>query len=159
MKLRCALLVAFALALLIPVGFASASPVDPSVIINHCIVCDATTFSTNSVTHPLVIMLNSQGLAPLETFEYTGTAPLTKLYVELDGALPLEEFDCLSNIFTGCGSFSTGVGNEVGLIFEDGRITHDETFTAQVTPNPEPATIVLLLTGGALLIGLGRRWQ
>lgn len=158
MKLRCALL--GALALLIPAGLASASPIDPSVIINHCVVCDATTFTMNSVTDPLVITLNSQGLAPSQTFEYTGTATLTKLYVELVGALAREEFDCQSNIFTGgCGSFSTGVGNDVGLIFEGGRLTHDEDFTAIVTPAPEPGTIVLLLTGGALLIGLGRRWQ
>lgn len=156
MKLRCALL--FALALLIPAGLASASPVDPSVIINHCIFCDASTFATNSVTSPLVIMLNSQGLAPLQTFEYTGTATLKKLYVELVGALPLEQFDCLSDIFTGCGSFNTGVNNEVGLIFEDGTLSHDEVFTAEVG-TPEPGTIVLLLTGGALLIGLARRWQ
>ena len=158
MKLRCALLVAAAFALFIPVGFASASPVDPSVIINHCLLCDATTFSMNSVNDPLVIMLNSEGLAPTETFEYTGAKTLTRLYVELVGALPLEQFDCVSDIFTGCGSFNTGVTNEVGLIFEDGKLTQDEFFTAAVG-TPETGTIVLLLTGGALLIGLGRKWQ
>jgi hypothetical protein len=154
MKLRFLLFVA--LALMIPVGFASATPVDPSVIINggpH----DATTFSMNSVTDPLVIMLNAQGLAPLESFEYTGTKTLTKLYVQLDGALPLEEFDCVSNIFKECGGFNTGVSDDEGLIFEDGTLTQDEQFTVEVA-TPEPATIVLLLTGGLLLIGFGRKW-
>lgn len=155
MKLRYALLVA--LALVFSAQFAKATPVDPSVIINRSPL-DATTFSMNSVTNPLLITLNSQGMAPLESFEYTGATTLTKLYVELDGALPLEQFDCISDIFTGCGSFSTGAGDEVGLVFEDGRLVPGELFSVQVAALPEPATIVLLLTGGALLIGFGRKW-
>lgn len=156
MKLRFALLVAAAL--IIPAGFANADPVgnDPSVIINHSST-DATIFSKNSVTDPLVITLNSQGLAPVESFEYIGTKSLNKLYVQLDGALQLEQFDCVSNIFSGCGSFNTGNNNDVGLIFEDGTLSHDETFTVAVA-TPEPGTIALVLTGGALLMGFGRRW-
>lgn len=153
MKLRYVWL--FALVLVIPAGFANATPVDPSVIINRTPL-DATTFSVNSVTHPLVIMLNAQGMASLQSFEYTGTNPLTKLFVELDGALPLEQFDCISDIFTGCGSFNTGVSDEVGLIFKDGTLSHNEMFTVAVA-TPEPSTIILLLTGGLPLIGLGRR--
>jgi hypothetical protein len=152
-KLRYLLL--FALALTIPAGFVHANPVDPSVIINKT-SSDATTFSMNSVNDPLVIMLNSQGLASLQSFEYIGTAPLTKLFVELDGTLPLEQFDCVSNIFTECGSFSTGVGDEVGLIFEDGTLSQNEMFTVEVA-TPEPGTMVLLLTGALPLIGFGRR--
>jgi hypothetical protein len=156
MKLRCLLLIA--VALIIPAGFASATPVDPSVIINGG-PKDATTFSMNSVTDPLVITLNAEGLAAIESFEYTGAKTLTKLYVQLDGALPLEEFDCVSDIFTGCGGFNTGVSDDEGLIFEDGKLYHDELFTAEVAAAPEPGTVVLVLTGSLLLIGLGRRWQ
>lgn len=153
MKLRYALLIAFAL--VFSAQFANATPVDPSVIINRTSL-DATTFSTNSVSNPLIITLNSQGFAPLQTFQYTGTTPLTQLFVELDGALPLEQFDCVSNIFTGCGTFNTGVGDEVGLIFKDGTLFPDDLFSAEVTA-PEPATLLLLLTGGAMLLGFARK--
>lgn len=156
MKLRYLLLIA--IAVIIPAQFASASSADPTVIVNRCNDCDAVMFSSNSALDPLVVTLNSQGLFPSETFEYTGTKTLTELFVELVGATTGEQFFCKSDIFTGpCGSFVTGLSDADGLIFTGGSLTHDELFTLEVA-TPEPGTIVLLLTGGVLLIGLGRRW-
>jgi hypothetical protein len=145
------------LGLLLSAGAAFAGPVDPTVIINKKDPSTVTTFSSNTVTDPLVINL-VDGLASLEGFEYTGKTTLSKLFVQLDGALTDEQFACESTIFTGCGAFSTGSGDEVGLIFSDGKITSGEEFTVEVTSTPEPAPIVLLLTGGLLLAGLSRRW-
>jgi hypothetical protein len=158
MKLRCALVIAAAL--LIPAGFASASPIDPSVIINHCLACDAITFSSNSITNPLVITLNSQGLLPTEEFDYTGPAT-TDLFVALADSLPYEDFNCpATDAFRGCDIVST-----VGTPFSDdvelkllGPLDPG-MYTIEVTATPEPSTMLLLLTGGALLIGLGRRPQ
>jgi hypothetical protein len=146
------------LGLFLSASAAFAGPVDPTVIINKKDPSTVTTFSSNSVTDPLVINL-VDGLASLEGFEYTGTKTLTELFIQLDGALTDEQFACVSNIFTGCGAFSTGSGDEVGLIFSDGKITSGEEFTVAVTSStPEPAPIVLVLTGGLLLAGLSRRW-
>ena len=155
LKMLCVPLVG--LGLLLSAGVAFAGPVDPTVIINKKDPSTVTTFSSNSVTDPLVINL-VDGLASLEGFEYTGTKTLTELFIQLDGALTDEQFACVSNIFTGCGAFSTGSGDEVGLIFSDGKITSGEEFTVAVTATPEPAPIVLVLTGGLLLAGLARRW-
>lgn len=161
MKLRYLLL--FALALIVPIGHANASPVDPSVIITKCKTtsgCDAITFSMNSVTDPLVITLNSQGLLPTEVLDYTGPTK-TDLYIALADSLPYEDFDCpITNAFRGCDTVST-----VGTPFSDdvelkllGPLLPG-LYTIEVTATPEPSAMLLLLTGGALLIGLGRRWQ
>ncbi|HKF52854.1 MAG TPA: PEP-CTERM sorting domain-containing protein [Candidatus Acidoferrales bacterium] len=154
MKLRHLLLVAFAL--VVPAQFASASPVDPTVIINKILGGDAITFSTNSVTNPLVITLNSQGLLPQEDLDYTGTKTLTNFSIALADSLPFEEFDCQSNVFTGCkfvSTVGTPFSNDVEIEFL-GPLTPG-LFSIEVTPTPEPGTIVLLLTGGVLLAGLG----
>ncbi len=156
MKLRYALLIA--LACLFAAPFAQASPVDPSVIVNKK-GGDAITFSKNSITDPLVITLNAQGLLPLEYIDYTGPTR-QNLYIALAGSLPFETFTCgPSNIFTGCDLVST-----VGTAFSDdvelkflGTLTAG-TYGIQVSSAPEPATILLLLTGGAMLIGFGRKW-
>lgn len=158
MKLRYLLLIA--IVLVVPAQFASASPVDPTVIINRVSIGDAITFSSNSITNPLVIMLNSQGLLPSTDLDYTGPAQ-QNLFIALAGSLPFEAFDCgKSNVFTGGCKFISTVGttfsNDVEIEFlgplEPGF------FTIEVDATPEPGTIVLLLTGGVLLIGLGRRW-
>ena len=167
MKLRHLLL--FALVLLIPVGLTYANPVDPSVIINRA-GGDLKTFSMNSAADPLVIDLNSQGLAPLQDFQYTGTATLTELFVVLDEVIPGETFFCQSDIFTGpCGSFipvpgagADGDHDELGFIFTlgpgDTGLMQDDIFSVQVAaPTPEPGTIILLLTGALPLFGFGRR--
>lgn len=153
-KLRYLLL--SALVLLVPAGLAHATPVgDPSVVINRVPV-DATTFTMNSITDPLVIVLNGQGLSSIETFDYEGTAPLHELFVELEGALPLEQFNCVSDIFTACGSFNTGEANDIGLIFEDGTLSKGDTFTVEVAA-PEPGTMVLFLIGALALFGFAHR--
>lgn len=156
MKLRYLLFVAFALLALSQ--FASASPVDPTIIVNKLTGGDALTFSSNSISSPLVIALSSQGLLPTEDLDYTGPAQ-QNLFIALAGSLPFEAFDCgPSNVFTGCKFISTVGTNfsndvEIELL---GPLTPG-FFSIEVTATPEPGTIVLLLTGGVLLIGLGRR--
>ncbi len=155
MKLRYALLIA--LACLVAAPFAQASPVDPSIILNKK-GGDATVFSKNSVTDPLVITLNSQGLLPTEYLDYTGPTQ-QNLYIALAGSLPFEQFDCVSNIFTGFDAVST-----VGTPFSDDveleflGTLQAGTYSIEIASTPEPATIFLLLTGGAMLIGFGRKW-
>lgn len=157
-------LLLFAIVLLIPAGLTYANPVDPSVIINRG--GDPTSFSTNSITDPLVIDLNSQGLAAPQSFQYTGTATLTELFVVLDEVIPGEQFFCQSDIFTGpCGSFIPAAGadgdkDELGLIFTLGTggtgLMQNDVFSVAVA-TPEPGTMILLLTGALPLIGFGRR--
>ncbi|HEV2420280.1 MAG TPA: PEP-CTERM sorting domain-containing protein [Candidatus Acidoferrales bacterium] len=157
MKLRYLLLVAFAL--IVPAQFANASPVDPTIIVNRLVGGDALTFSSNSITNPLVITLNSQGLLPTEDLDYTGPAT-TNLFIALADSLPFEAFDCgPSNIFTGCKFIST-VGTPFSNDVEIELLGPLDPgyFSIEVTATPEPGTIVLLLTGGVLLVGLGRRW-
>ena len=161
MKLRYLLLIA--IALVIPAQFASATPVDPTIIVNKLVGGDAITFSSNGSgapgqADPLVITLNSQGLLPTEDLDYTGPAQ-QNLYIALADSHPFEAFDCgPSNVFTGCKFLST-----VGTAFSNdveiellGPLTPG-FFSIEVTATPEPGTIVLLATGGLLLIGLGRK--
>lgn len=148
------LIVGLGIVLAASATFASPAPVDPSVIINKTGPGDLVTFSSNSVTDPLVIDLVN-GLAPLQTFEYTGSGTLTVLYVALDNALPEEVFTCQSNIFTGCeGAFNAGQNN-VGLIFGPGSLTSAEYFTAEVSA-PEPRSWMLLLCSMLGLLFVGR---
>jgi len=152
-------LLLIAIALIVPAGVANATPTgDPSVIINRVSTGDAITFSSNSLTNPLVITLNSHGLLPTEDLDYTGSAQ-NNFFIALAGSLPFEQFSCQSNVFTGCDFISTvntQFSNDVELEFL-GPL-NPGMFTIEVTSTPEPGTIVLLLTGGVLLIGLGRRW-
>jgi hypothetical protein len=167
MKLRCAMLVAFAL--LIPAGFASASPIDPSVIINKFPV-DATPF-----TGSFQVTLDSDGGANV-IFENALDIDITELIVQFQVPLPTGLNTCSSDIFSTCGVESVAFNSRTDLLTEDfvftgGSISPDQTFSfaadgfiganpnVNITTTPEPGTIALLLTGGALLIGLGRRWQ
>lgn len=156
MKLRYLLLVAFAL--IVPTQFASASPVDPTIIVNKLIGGDAITFSMNSISDPLVIALNSQGLLPTVDLDYTGPAQ-QNLFIALSGSLPFEAFDCgPSNVFSGCkfiSTVNTQFSNDVEIELL-GPLTPG-FFSVEVTATPEPGTIILLATGGLLLIGLGRK--
>lgn len=164
MKTVLALMIGLGLALAANTAYATPAGIDPSVIINKAgdPTCDPTTtvcFSANSITDPLVITLDSQGLAPLEPFEYTGATTLNTLYVQLNGALPLEVFDCVSDIFTGCGSFNTGISNDDGLIFENGVLSANEEFTVQVSA-PEPQSWILLALSmlGVFMLGM-KYWE
>lgn len=160
MKTLCALLLGIGFLFSAGSAIATPAPIDPSVIINRT-PHDAITFSTNSITNPLVIDLVN-GFSPAISFEYTGTNPLTKLFVQLDGAFPLETFFCQSDIFTGdCGSFNTGSSTEDGLIFQrkkgtNEEITTDEEFSVAVAA-PEPGTLLLVLSGLALFPFLRKR--
>lgn len=146
-----AVVVSLASLLLANVAFANS---DPSVIINT--TTDPTMIITaNSASDPLVLNLVN-GVSPAISFEYVGptaTSTLTELFVQLDNAQPLEQFFCQSNIFTGsCGSFNTGISDDVGLIFTGGTITSGEDFYAQV---PEPGSWILLLCSLLALMALG----
>jgi hypothetical protein len=131
-------------------------PVDPTVIINK--THDPTEmFSTNSEADPLVITLNSQGVFPPVSFEYTGKTDLAELWIELDGPFLGEVFACHSNIFLVCDPYYAGSDSQ-GLFLKDGVITPQEDLTVQVA-TPEPTTLTLLLVSGVFLIGLGRKWH
>jgi hypothetical protein len=143
--------VGVALVLVANVAFADS---DPSVIINKT-TDPSMIITANSPSDPLVLDLVN-GVSPTISFEYVGptaTSTLTELFVQLDNAQPLEEFSCQSDIFTGaCGSFNTGISNDVGLIFTGGTITSGEDFYAQV---PEPRSWILLLCSMLALVALG----
>lgn len=146
------------IALLLSASAALASPIDPTVVINRA-KDPSQSFSKNSEAHPLVVTLQN-GLLPIMSFDYTGEKTLTKLFIQLDGALQGEEFFCQSNIFKGpCGSFSTGNAADVGLIFTKGKLLGGQGITMAVV-TPEPGTLILLLTGAFPLIGFARRrWR
>ena len=108
-------------------------------------------------------MINlTDGLFPLELFEYTGSKTLTELFVQLNGVLPDEGYFCKSDIFTGaCGGFLPNQDrypDSLGLIFKGGTLTQGTEFTVQVV-TPEPGTLILLLSGMLPLLFFGRkRW-
>jgi hypothetical protein len=159
MKTVYALVIGFALVLAASATYATPEGSDPSVIINK--TTDPTEIITaNSVEDPLIINL-TDGLFPVTSFQYDGPtalSTLTELYVQLDGALPSEQFFCQSNIFTGpCGSFSTGVGDDVGLIFTGGVITSGEDLTVEVSA-PEPQSWILLTLSMFALLMLGMKY-
>lgn len=138
--------------LLLSANAALGSPVstDPSVIVNRCKTCDATTFSKNSLLDPLKIDL-VDGLFPPDVFEYTGTATLSDFYVLIEGALPGETFSCSSDIFTGPCYNLPAKGNIDGydlVIFTSGPggggLTRDEDISASVSA-PEPSLMLQLL--------------
>ncbi|MFZ0640363.1 MAG: PEP-CTERM sorting domain-containing protein [Candidatus Acidiferrales bacterium] len=164
MKLRHMLLIA--VALIIPAGFASATPVgDPSVIINSS-PKDATPF-----TGTFDVTLDPDGGANV-VFENALDVDITQLTVQFMVPFPTGVNTCYSDIFSSCGvSFVSLAGKFVteDFVFSGGSISPDEMFSFSamgftganpnvvISSTPEPATIVLLLTGGLLVIGLGRR--
>ncbi|MGB6719016.1 MAG: PEP-CTERM sorting domain-containing protein, partial [Candidatus Acidiferrales bacterium] len=155
-------------ALMIPAGFASATPVDPSVIINGS-PHDATPF-TGMFDVTLV------GGAADVTFENVLSVAITQITVQFQVPLPTGLNTCSSDIFSTCGVQDVSYNSVTKLLTEDfvfmggGSIAPGEDFSfaamgftganpnVLVSSTPEPATIVLLLTGGALLIGFGRKW-
>ena len=163
MKLRSLLFIA--VALMIPAGFASATPVDPSVIINGS-PKDATPF-TGMFDVTLV------GGNANVVFENELDVDITQLTVQFMVPFPTGVNTCSSDIFSSCGvSFLSVVGKFVTEDFVfggGGSIKPDEFFSLSamgftganpnvlVTSTPEPTTVVLLLTGGLLLIGFSRR--
>jgi hypothetical protein len=168
MKLRHLLLIA--VALIIPAGFASATPAgDPSAIINRSPL-DATPF-----TGTFDVTLDSDGGANV-IFENALNVDITQITVQFQVPLPTGVNTCLSDIFSNCGVESLAFNPNTKLLTEDfvfsgGSISPDQmfSFTAEgfiganpnvvvSSPTPEPGTIVLLLTGGLLLIGFGRKW-
>jgi hypothetical protein len=154
MKLRYLLL--FAMALIIPAGYANAGPIDPSVIINKCHSCDAISFTKNSVSNPIVLDLVNGVLPPI-TYEWEGKSPLTVLYVALADPLPYEVFTCASDIFKKCefvSTVGTVLNSDDEFEFYDGSLAVGGTFTAQVAPAPEPSTMLMLFIDGLALIGL-----
>lgn len=164
MKVVSALIIGLGLLLTTNSAYASPDGTDPSVIINKTMNSGGPSdpvFETNSASDPLVITLTNGNSGPITfDFEPTGDDPttLSMLYVQLDNALPLEEFDCQSDIFTGqCESFNTGVSDAVGLIFTGGTITAGEEFYAQV---PEPQTWIMLVASmlGLLVFGM-KYWE
>ncbi|MHB8639029.1 MAG: PEP-CTERM sorting domain-containing protein [Candidatus Acidiferrales bacterium] len=172
MRLRFGLLTVLAVALLIPAGFAVASPAslpgDPSVIINKTAL-DATPF-TGSFDVTLV-----DGGADI-VFQNTLTVDITSLIVQFQVPLPTGTNTCASDIFSACGIQNVSFDQTTGLLTENfvfggGAITPGEMFSfsadgffganpdARISTTPEPGTILLLLTGGVPLLGFGRkRW-
>jgi hypothetical protein len=161
MKALCVL--AIGLVLSASAAYATPDGSDPSVIINKTMNSGSgpgdPTFETNSAENPLVITL-SGGEAGAITFDFEPAEgdpqTLSELFVQLDNALPLEQFFCESDIFTGeCGSFSTGVDNAVGLIFTGGTLSAGDEFYVQV---PEPRSWILLGLSMLALLMLGMRY-
>lgn len=168
MKLRYLLLVA--VLLIIPAGFANATPAgDPSVIINRSST-DATPF-----TGTFTVTLDSDGGANV-IFENALNVDITGLILQFQVPLPTGENTCESDIFATCGVESLSFNEQTGLLTEDfvfgggGFLAPGDLFSFSAAgftganpnvvislPTPEPGTIVLLLTGGLLLIGFGRR--
>ncbi|MGC1105242.1 MAG: PEP-CTERM sorting domain-containing protein [Candidatus Acidiferrales bacterium] len=167
MKLRYLLLVA--VALIIPAGFANATPAgDPSVIINRSPL-DATPF-----TGMFNVTLDDDGGANV-TFENALNVDITQLTVQFEVPFPTGVNTCSSDIFSSCGVSFVSINDKTDFVTEDfvfsgGAITPDENFSFSaagftganpnvlISSTPEPRTIVLLLTGGLLLIGFGRKW-
>lgn len=166
MKLRYALLIA--LACLFAAPFAKATPVDPSVIINRSPL-DATPF-TGSFT----VTLDSDGGANI-VFQNALDVDITQLIIQFQVPLPTGLNTCSSDIFSTCGVQNVAFDKQTDLLTEDfiftgGSISPNGDFSFSAAgftganPNvivsdaPEPATILLLLTGGAMLIGFGRKW-
>jgi hypothetical protein len=170
MKLRCVLLIAATAALLVPAGFATADPVgDPSVIINR-LASDATPF-----TGSFNVTLDDDGGADV-VFENALSVDITGLILQFEVPLPTGINTCSSNVFANCGVRNVAFNSTTDLLTEDfvftgGSIGPDEDFSFAAAgftgaspevkislPTPEPGTIVLLLTGGLLMIGSSRKW-
>ena len=154
------MIIGLGLVLCANVAYATPAGSDPSVIINK--TTDPTEIITaNSATDPLVVDL-TDGVAPIASFEYVGPTALStldELFVQLDNALVGEQFFCQSDVFTGpCGSFSTGVGDDVGLIFTGGVISSGEDLTVQVT-TPEPQAWIMLVASMLALLMLGMKYK
>lgn len=166
MKTLYALIIGLGLIFSANVARADASPVDPTVIINgvdpSCSTSGVTCFATNSISNPIVMGLDSNGLLAPITFVYNGNSTLTELFVAFSDSLPFESFTCASNIFTSCGFVSTvgtPLSNDVELFFKGGELTSGEGFSVQVSPTPEPSAALLLLTGMLPIMIFGRnRW-
>jgi hypothetical protein len=166
MRFRCLLFVAAAL--MIPAGFASATPVDPSVIINRSPL-DATPF-----TGMFDVTLSGGGANVV--FKNALSVDITQLTVQFMVPLPTGLNTCTSDIFSSCGVEDLSYNSVTELLTEDfvfsgGSISRGQMFSFSAmgftgaNPNvvmssstPEPGTIVLLLSGGVLLIGFGRKW-
>jgi hypothetical protein len=168
MKLRYLLMIA--IVLMIPTGFANATPVgDPSVIINRS-PADATPFSGF-----FAVTLDDDGGANV-IFQNILNTTITELTVQFQVPFPTGVNTCASDIFSSCGVSFISLNNKTDFVTEDfvfsggTGITAGEMFSfaaagfvganpnVDISSTPEPGTIVLLLTGGVLLIGLGRRW-
>ncbi|MGB6483029.1 MAG: hypothetical protein WBE86_06030 [Candidatus Acidiferrales bacterium] len=169
MKLRYLLLIA--VALIIPAGFANATPAgDPSVIINRSPL-DATPF-----TGTFNVTLDSDGGADV-TFENALSFDITSLTVQFtDVQIPTGDNTCSSDIFSSCAINIVAINRQNFTLTEDfdfsgGDITPGEMFSFAAAgftnaspnvvvslPTPEPRPLVLLLTGGLLLAGLARKW-
>ncbi|MHB8755135.1 MAG: PEP-CTERM sorting domain-containing protein [Candidatus Acidiferrales bacterium] len=145
---------------------ADAAPVDPTVIINgldpSCTTSGVTCFSSNSVSNPVAMALDPNGLLSPTIFVYNGTSNLDELFVIFSNPMPFEDFTCQSDIFSSCGFVSTvgtSLSDDVELFFKGGVLTPGEGFTVQVTPTPEPSALILLLTGMLpIMIFGGKRW-
>jgi hypothetical protein len=163
MKLRCALLIA--LACLFAAPFANASPVDPSVIINK-------KGGDPLFTGLFNVTLDSDGGADI-TFTNGLNVPITQLTIQFTDVPAPTTLSCGGNAFLACKTeiaITSLHTLTVDFIFTGGDILPGEGFTfmaagfeganptATISGTPEPATIFLLLTGGAMLIGFGRKW-
>lgn len=164
MKLRYALLIA--LACLFAAPFAQASPVDPSVIVNKK---GGDPIFTGSFT----VTLDSDGGADI-TFTNGLDVPITQLTIQFTGVPIPTTSSCGGTAFLKCEIETAAITGPhtvtEDFIFLDGDILPGEGFefvaagftganpNATISTTPEPATIFLLLTGGAMLIGFGRKW-
>lgn len=121
MKLRCALLTALVLALLIPAGFAHASAVsgDPSVIINRSADPSGCGGSGQPICYSGGVL--SLSFSPSTTgfdFEYVGTTALTSMTIEFQGTVG-DSYSCSTDIFYSCSTINTG-SSLVEFLFSGG---------------------------------------
>jgi len=130
------------------------SPSDPTVDIDKFPdpVCTENCFSTNSATDPLII-------ANFDTdniFTYTGTSPLTELFVELSPILEPGLYGCMSDIFAACEAYDpAAISGGQEFEFYDGTLDPNTEIDAVVSP--EPGALLLLAIGFAPLFAFRKR--
>ncbi len=136
-------------------------PPDPMIKVQNVDPAVVTTFSENSATDPLFV---PDDLNAVQAYEYTGTAPLTALFIEIEQPIVPGLYTCGSDIFSLCGQlvgppdsgYGPVIAGDIEYEFTDGALSSNQQFT--VTIAPEPASIVLMLLGlGSVLAGTALR--
>ena len=130
------------------------SPSDPTVDIDKFPdpVCTENCFSTNSASDPLEIT----NFDTDNIFTYTGSTPLTELFVELNPVLVPGIYGCQSDIFAACSAYAPPADpSALEFEFYDGTLDPNTEIDAVVSP--EPGALLLLAIGFAPLFAFRKR--